>query len=187
MCHYFYLVMSLEFNIYIKIFWSIFVSIGFASLFNTPRRALWAVGLLGAVGFGVKTILVNTILPHQVIIGALIGASVVGISGTYFAHRVHTPPIVFTIPAVINMLPGKLGYQFMLGMVKIISYGENSRIQPAEVLDILNQGFKCFFIILALVLGIAFPLLIFNTYSVKNKDLHMLIRRKLLKKKHNNV
>lgn len=89
-----------------RIFWSMWVSIGFALLFNTPRRALWATALLGAIGWSTKFLLIKTLIPDQVVIASFVGACVVGFLGMYFAHRVHTPPMVFTIPAVINMIPG---------------------------------------------------------------------------------
>ena len=37
-----------------RIFWSMWISIGFALLFNTPRRALWITGVLGGIGWGIK-------------------------------------------------------------------------------------------------------------------------------------
>ena len=45
--------MLLPFDALEKIAWSVLVSIGFAVLFKTPRRALWVVGLLGGIGFGI--------------------------------------------------------------------------------------------------------------------------------------
>lgn len=38
----------------------------------------------------------------------------------YFAHRNHTPPLVFTIPAVNSIIPGLLSHQFMVGMINWI-------------------------------------------------------------------
>ena len=101
----------------VRIFWSMWISIGFALLFNTPRRALWITGLLGGVGWGIKFVLLGTIMPEQIVITSFLGACAVGLLAVYFAHRVHTPPIVFTIPAVINMIPGKYGYEFMMKII----------------------------------------------------------------------
>ena len=44
-----------------RIFWSMWISIGFALLFNTPRRALWITGVLGGIGWGIKFILLGTV------------------------------------------------------------------------------------------------------------------------------
>ncbi len=99
-----------------KVIWAVVVSSGFATLFVTPRRALWATGFLGAIGFSTKYVLLHSVLSGHIVISSFIAATIVGILGMYFAHRVHTPPVVFTIPAVINMIPGKLGYEFMIGI-----------------------------------------------------------------------
>lgn len=174
--------MDLPFDLIEKILWSILVSIGFAALFNTPRRALWVAGLLGAVGFGIKVISLKYLIPEQVIFASLFGASAVGLLGGYFAHRVHTPPIVFTIPAVINIIPGKYGYEFIIGIIKIVSFGKNSNVDFEYFLTVVNYGLKTGFIVLALAFGIIFPLLLFNTKTVKDRDLHDLINKKVIRR-----
>ena len=172
----------MELEILEKIFWSIFVSLGFAVLFNTPKRALWVVALLGAVGFGIKTVLVKMVIPDQIILGSLAGAAVVGILGVYFAHRVHTPPIVFTIPAVINMIPGRFGYEFVIGLLKLVSFGKDSPVTFEFFMQVLNNGLKAAFILMALAFGVIFPILIFNTKTVKDKDLHRVINQKVIRR-----
>jgi len=122
----------------VRIFWSMWISIGFALLFNTPRRALWITGLLGGMGWGIKFMLLETLMPGQIVITSFLGACAVGLLAVYFAHRVHTPPIVFTIPAVINMIPGKFGYEFMMNIIKIVTI-ETPR---EETLDLLFKTIK---------------------------------------------
>ena len=166
-----------------RIFWSMWISIGFALLFNTPRRALWITGVLGGIGWGIKFILLATLMPEQIVITSFLGACVVGLLAVYFAHRVHTPPIVFTIPAVINMIPGKYGYEFMMKIIQIVTV----ETPQDETLDLLYQTFKLGlqtgFITMCLAFGVIAPMLLFNTYSVKGKDLNDLIKRRLLRKK----
>ncbi len=173
--------MHITFNILFSILWAVPVSIGFAILFNTPRRALWVVGLLAAVGFGVKTLIVTFLLPDQVIIAALAGASAVGLLGTYFAHRVHTPPIVFTIPAVINMIPGKYAYEFIIGLLKI-QMSQKTALDFDYFMAVLSNGLNTGFILLVLSFGIILPILAFNRQSVKHRDLHRLIERKVIRR-----
>lgn len=174
--------MNLPFDLIEKSLWSIVVSIGFAVLFNTPRRALWVVGLLGFIGFGIKTILLEYFIPEQVIFASFFGASVVGILGMYFAHIVHTPPIVFTIPAVINMIPGKFGYKFIIGIINIVSFGEHSKIDFDYFLMVFNYGLKSALIVLVLAFGVIFPLLVFNVKTVKDRDLPSSINRKIIRR-----
>lgn len=164
-----------------RIFWSMWVSIGFAMLFNTPKRAIWIVGLLGSIGWSMKFLLLETIMPHQVVLTSFLGACVVGFLGVYFAHRVHTPPVVFTIPAVINLVPGKYGYEFMMGIIKIVTAETDSALTTELVFKTLRLGLQSGFITMGLAFGIIAPMLLLNTYSVKGKDLHKLIANRLYK------
>ena len=174
--------MDIPFNIAVRIFWAVIVALGFALMFNTPRRALWAVAVLGALGFGVRVVLLEFFLHGQMVLCALAGAATVGISGVYFAHRVHTPPIVFTIPAVINMIPGKSGYEFIIGILKLVTAGENHDVTFEFFLKVMNAGLNTAFILLALAAGIIFPILFFKTSSVKNRDLNKIVRDRLIRR-----
>ena len=146
-----------------RIFWSMWVSVGFALLFNTPRRALWATALLGA---------------DQVVIASFVGACSVGFLGMYFAHRVHTPPMVFTIPAVINMIPGKSGYEFMMGLIKMVTITHEHDRSLETIFETLKLGLQTGFITLGLAFGVIAPVLLLNTYTIKDKDLNKFIVKK---------
>ncbi|XTB53735.1 threonine/serine exporter family protein [Fusobacterium nucleatum] len=162
-----------------RIFWSMWVSIGFALLFNAPRRALWATALLGAIGWSTKFLLIRTLIPDQVVIASFVGACVVGFLGMYFAHRVHTPPMVFTIPAVINMIPGKTGYEFMMGLIKIVTITHEHNQTLETIFETIKLALQTGFITLGLAFGVIAPVLLFNTYTVKDKDLNKFIARKI--------
>lgn len=160
---------------------SMLVSLGFATLFNTPRRALWIAMLLGGIGFSIKLLLLNTIMKGDDVVASSIGAFVVGFLGVYFAHRVHTPPIVFTIPAVINMIPGKYGYQFMMGLMQIVTSSNDVLLKNELITETVNKGLKAGFITLGLAFGIIAPMLLLNTYTVKNTDLNKILAKRLKK------
>ena len=162
-----------------RIFWSMWVSVVFALLFNTPRRALWATALLGAVGWSTKFLLIKLLIPDQVVIASFAGACLVGFLGTYFAHRVHTPPMVFTIPAVINMIPGKSGYEFMMGLIKIVTITHEHDQTLATIFETIKLGLQTGFTTLGLAFGVIAPVLLLNTYTIKDKDLNRFIVKKI--------
>jgi uncharacterized membrane protein YjjP (DUF1212 family) len=155
-------------------------SLGFALMFNTPKRALWIVFLLGSVGYLIKYILFSE-LDVNLTLSIFVASSFVGISGMYFAHRAHTPPIIFMIPAVINMIPGLLSYEFMVGMIDWISGDKNQKPSVEEVIQIFSYGISTVFILFALAFGVAFPVVVFKSYTVKGKDLNLMLK-KLFKK-----
>ena len=171
-------------EIWEEIVLSMIVSLGFAMLFNTPRRALWIVALLGGIGFMIKLALMQTIMPGVDVVAASLGAFAVGFLAVYFSHVVHTPPIVFTIPAVIKMIPGKYGYQFMIGLMKIVTSPGDIMLQNELISETINKGLKTGFITLGLAFGIIAPMLLLNTYTVKDKDLNKILARRLKKTFH---
>lgn len=151
-------------------------SLGFALMFNTPKRALWTVFLLGSVGYLIKYLLFKE-LDVNLILAIFVASSFVGISGMYFAHRTHTPPIIFMIPAVINMIPGLISYEFMMGMIDLISGSEGQKPPVEEVIQTFSYGISTVFILFALAFGVAFPIIVFKSYTVKGKDLNVLIKK----------
>ncbi|MFV0471201.1 MAG: threonine/serine exporter family protein [Paludibacteraceae bacterium] len=177
--------MALLFNVFSEI-WeevalSMIVSLGFAILFNTPKRALWIVALLGGIGFMIKLVLMHTVMQGVDVVAASLGAFAIGFLAVYFSHVAHTPPIVFTIPAVINMIPGKYGYQFMISLMKIVTTPGDAMLQNEVITETINKLLKTGFITLGLAFGIIAPMLLLNTYSVKDKDLTKILTRRLKK------
>jgi uncharacterized membrane protein YjjB (DUF3815 family) len=171
-------------SVWEKIFWSMWVSIGFAVIFTTPKRSMWVAALLGAFGFSCRAFLMYC-FKDQIVFSSFVAASLVGILGVYFAHKVHTPPIVFTIPAVINIIPGKPGYEFMISLIEVISLKEGEVLQFNYLFEMIEKAARTGFTLLALAFGVVFPLLIFKTKSVKKTNLDQLFLAKLnvIKKK----
>lgn len=155
-------------------------SLGFALIFNTSKRALWIVFLLGAVGYYIKYLL-SVDCGVNLILSIFAASTFVGISGMYFAHRVHTPPIIFMIPAVINMIPGLFSYEFMMGMIDWISNDLDQKPAVEDIVQTFSYGINTVFILFALAFGVAFPIIVFKSYTVKGKDLNVQIK-KLFKK-----
>lgn len=151
-------------------------SLGFALIFNTSKRALWTVFLLGAVGYFIKHLIFQE-LGVNLILSIFVASSFVGISGMYFAHRTHTPPIIFMIPAVINMIPGLISYKFMMGMIDWMNNNRGQRPSVEDVIETFSYGITTLFILFALAFGIAFPIIVFNSDSVKGKDLNILVKK----------
>lgn len=159
-----------------KLFFGGITSLGFALIFNTSKRALWTVFLLGSIGYFIKYLLFQE-LEVNLILSVFVASSFVGLSGMYFAHRTHTPPIIFMIPAVINMIPGLISYKFMMGMINWISENKGSKPSVEEVIETFSYGVTTLFILFALAFGVAFPVVVFKSYSVKGKDLNLLVKK----------
>jgi uncharacterized membrane protein YjjB (DUF3815 family) len=145
--------------------WYGFAAIGFAIIFNVPQRTLIQIFLLAAIGGLCKVFLIKAGV--GVIISSFIGASVVGILSIPAAHNKHAPPLVFSIPALIPMVPGVFGYRTMLGIMKLTETVSNE--QYSIILnETINNGIKTILIVLSLAAGASIPMLATRKSSAKN-------------------
>lgn len=144
---------------------SFVVAVGFALLFTTPRRVLWVAGLLGGLGHGVRFLL----LQHHVDIipATLAGAVFIGLTGIFMAHRVHTPPVVFTMPACITMIPGLFAYRAMLGCIKVTDL-EMVKQDPSILPVTAHYFVVTASLLFTLAIGICIGALLFRKRSVKS-------------------
>jgi len=147
-----------------KGFWAGIAALGFGALFNVPVRTLFAIFGMGALGGLTKYFLMDIDL--NIILASLIGASLIGIISIPLAHKIHSPPLIFSIPAVIPMVPGALAYKMMIGLIQI-SVHNTEAAMDSVVIDTLQAGMKAMFILLSLAVGVAVPMLITRRESAK--------------------
>lgn len=160
----------MDWLIFEKVIWFGVAAMGFSILFNVPTRTLVPVFLIGALGGLTRLLLLKFGL--SIILACLFGAILIGIVSIPFAHFKHAPPLVFSIPAVIPMVPGIFAYRTMLGIIKLA--GEVNPATYNQVLaDTVNNGLKAMFILMSLAGGVAVPMLITRKESVK----HMRLRK----------
>jgi len=112
-------------------------AVGFALVFNVPPKALKYCAILGALGHVTRTLLLHFGVP--------------------IAHRYLAHPKVFTVAAIIPMIPGVHAYKAMIAIVQIHHYGFSDKLFEQMISSFINTSF----ILGALVLGLALPGLLF--------------------------
>ncbi|GET22935.1 threonine/serine exporter family protein [Prolixibacter denitrificans] len=144
--------------------WLGFAAIGFAVLFNVPQRALPVIWLVGALGGITKLVILH--FGGNIILASLAGATLVGFLSIPAAHSKHAPPLVFSIPAVIPMVPGAFAYRMMLGLIRLA--GDTHADSYSDILNsAVSNGLKTLFILLSLAAGVAIPMLVTRKESAK--------------------
>ena len=144
--------------------WLGIAAIGFAILFNVPRRALLSIFIIGALGGLTKFLMLEYKI--GIVLAVLCGASLIGFLSVFAAHRRNCPPITFAIPAVIPMIPGLFAYKAMLGIIKLTS--EKDPVAYSKIFfEAVNNGLITFFVLVVLATGVAIPLLITRKNTVK--------------------
>ncbi len=130
-------------------------AVGFALVFNVPAHALKYCALGGAIGHGSRYLLMQYGIPIEW--ATFFAATIVGMIGVQWSHKVLAHPKVFTVAALIPMVPGVFTYKAMIAMVEINHLG----FTP-ELFSVLMENFlKAMFIIAGLAVGLAVPGLLF--------------------------
>lgn len=147
-----------------RMIWPGLAAIGFAILFNVPKRTLWVIYAMGAMCGLTKLTALH--LGVDIVTASFLGAIVVGFLSIPAAHSKHSPMYVFAIPSVISMIPGAFTYRALLGLMRL-----TTTMDAATYTDTLQQttsnGLKAIFILLSLAVGVALPMLITRRESAK--------------------
>lgn len=130
-------------------------AVGFALVFNVPPKALKYCAILGAIGHGSRTLLVHFDIP--LVFATFVAASVIGFIGVYLSHYYLAHPKVFTVAAIIPMIPGIYAYKAMIAIVQIHHFGFSDQLFSQMMENFITTGF----ILAALVFGLALPGLLF--------------------------
>ena len=115
-------------------------TLGFAILYNVPRRALWACALIGMGGHLLRQALQRMDVPDD--IATFVGALFVGIVGVIPAKRLQLPLILFAIAGIVPLIPGIPAY-------KVIVY-----FRQQDILGGLSSAIEAVFRVGAIATGI---------------------------------
>jgi uncharacterized membrane protein YjjB (DUF3815 family) len=140
------------------VFWSGLAALGFAILFNVPRRLLLACVVFGALGHAIRTLLISFGMAIEP--ATLLASTFVGLMGTYWAHRLDIPAPIFTITGTIPMVPGVFAYRAMIGVLSVVSVNPTS--DGTLLIEASTYAVKTGLILAAIAVGIAFPTLLFQ-------------------------
>ncbi len=131
-------------------------AVGFAMVFHVPARILSFCAAGGALGRGLRYLLHEGAgLPIEW--STLLAAAVVSLIGVAVAQRLRAHPKVFTVAAMIPMIPGVPLFTALLALAQIQKTGATDELLSVVV----TQGLKAGFIVAALAVGLAVPGLLF--------------------------
>ena len=142
------------------VFWSAICVLGFSLLFQVPKRVLHYCAFIGAFGYGLKTISIT--LGGNLILAALLGATAVGFLGYFIARWKKMPTPIFTVPAIIPLIPGSIAFQSLVAMIRALEVG-----MPGGETFLFSAAFGILtasLILLSLGIGISAPILLFRRH-----------------------
>jgi uncharacterized membrane protein YjjB (DUF3815 family) len=130
-------------------------AVGFALVFNVPPRMLGYCAMGGAVGHGMRFLLIHGGIPIEW--ATFMAAAVVSLIGVQLAKRLRAHPKVFTVASMIPMVPGVPFFAALLALVEINRNGVTDELLQTAI----SSGLRALFIIGALAVGLAVPGLLF--------------------------
>lgn len=139
--------------------WSAIAAVGFAVLFNAPKRTLLGCALGGALGHGTRTLLMNA-FGFDLEVATLAGSTLIGFLGMAFAHYWKAPAPIFTVSAAVTMVPGSLAFRTMMGILQL-SLLTDPAAGAAILVETSINGIRTALILGAIAAGIAAPALLF--------------------------
>lgn len=144
-------------------------------LFGSSKRILYVAGLLGGMGHCVRFILVG--LNFGLITATLAGSVLIGLIGILAAHRVKTPPVVFTMPACITMIPGMFAYRTMLAGIKVTDLPTVEQ-NPHILIEMSHNLMLTMSLLFTLAIGICIGALLFRKSTTREISFRKILSRK---------
>ena len=147
-------------------------AMGFSTIFNIPRRLLAVVAVGGIIAVCTRNFVNlgptnnNIGLDQGVIIGSLVGSSLISIICIKAVHWFHVPHHILSIPSVIPMVPGVLMYRALFGLIEMQGV-------VGELTEAFSNGVKASLITLCIAIGVAIPNIFARQWIAPNR------RRKL--------
>lgn len=136
-------------------FFAALAAVGFAVIFNVPKKFLIFVGIGAIIGFSAKSVLVHNGIGIE--LSTLLGAVLIGSMGKIFSTLYKQPHQIITIAAVIPMVPGTFAFKTIISLLAFVS-------SPTPAYEFLAQttfyAAKTGFILAAIALGVAAPSLL---------------------------
>ena len=139
-----------------------FAAIGFAILFNVPKRLLLHIFVMGAIALFIKSTCLD-FFHINIIFTSFLSSSTIGVIGLLVSRYKRTPPLILAIPSVIPLVPGIFIYNTLIGLMKMASESDNGFYDL--FIQTTHNGLKATFILMVLAIGVAIPNLLLRQQS----------------------
>ncbi len=126
-------------------------AVGFAMIFNVPKRMLIYCALGGAFAHSFRYLLMHFGMPIEW--ATLAASSAMGFLGLYWSRKYLIPRPVFTVASVIPMIPGSFAFTTMIALVEMNAGGYSLELMQV----VIENGLRTLFILGALSFGLALP------------------------------
>ncbi|MFR9605705.1 MAG: threonine/serine exporter family protein [Rikenellaceae bacterium] len=157
--------MELFEQLIIDAIFSAIAAIGFAVISNPPAKAVMISAILSAIGHSFRYFLLFD-LQMNIAVATFFAAFLIGLMSVLFAKIIRCPSEVFTFPSLLPMIPGMYAYRMFLSFAKFTRTAD-SALYSGLIEDIFANGMTALFVMLALVVGVSIPVMLFHRESFR--------------------
>jgi uncharacterized membrane protein YjjB (DUF3815 family) len=141
--------MEIILDILIKSIFASIASTGFAMLFNVPKHTLKFCALGGGITYIIRNVSIE--LGASIELSTFIASSCIGYITLKWSRKYLIPRPVYSVAAIIPMIPGTYAFTAMIGLVDMNSHG----VTP-ELIELFVENFlRALAILGAITFGLA--------------------------------
>lgn len=130
-------------------------SLGFALVFNVPKKTLIYCFFGGSITLSCRNIFVHLGLSLE--ISAFFTATIIGFIALYWSRKYKVPRPTYTVASIIPIIPGTFALKSMTILISMNTVGVNAELLNAFLFNVL----KTLSILGAIAFGIALPSIYF--------------------------
>lgn len=134
-------------------------AIGFGMVFNVPKSTLLYCGIGGAITYTTRYILLD--LNMSIELATFFASTVIGIVALYWSRKFLIPRPVYTIAAIIPLLPGTYAFTAMINLIDMNAHG----VTPELISLFIENSLKSIIILGGIGFGLALPSLYYIRYN----------------------
>ncbi|MBI4702513.1 MAG: threonine/serine exporter family protein [Deltaproteobacteria bacterium] len=146
--------------------WAGIAAVGFALLFNVPRRMLLPCFLTGGLPHAVRVALLGAGLGIEP--ATLVACVLLGFIALWFARGSRLPVSIFSVTAAIPMVPGALAFKAMIGMLRLVRQG--GAASPELLAETFAVTGRTGLILMAIAVGVGAPVLVLRQSETRELD-----------------
>jgi uncharacterized membrane protein YjjB (DUF3815 family) len=141
--------MEIILDILIKSIFASIASTGFAMLFNVPKHTLKFCAIGGGITYIIRNVSIE--LGASIELSTFIASSCIGYITLKWSRKYLIPRPVYSVAAIIPMIPGTYAFTAMIGLVDMNSHG----VTP-ELIELFIENFlRALAILGAITFGLA--------------------------------
>ncbi len=153
--------MSLVFDFVLNAFFAGIASLGFAMVFNVPKKTLLYCAFGGSIVLSSRNFFVLYGLSLE--ISAFFASAIIGIISLYWSkkHKISRP--TYTVASIVPIIPGTFAIKSMTALISLDTNGVSIELLN----EFIQNTLKTFSILGAISFGIALPSIYFHRINTR--------------------